>query len=126
MDLPDSTLKYIRLCDEAARKYNIEHVFAETLKDLAAFYEKEGDIATANVYKAKYLNMKDSVYDMREFDTVNNTLFMYEVNKTTKEIAELRMREEEKARTLRLQRITITAVGGGMLVLALLLAVVTC
>ena len=66
----------------------------------------------------------DSIYDMREFDMVKNTLFTYEVGKSTKEISDLRTREKEKQDTIRRQRIVMTAVGIVALMAALFLAVV--
>ena len=121
---PDSILKYLRLCDETARQHNIQHTFTETLKSLSAFYEKEGDIATANMYKTRYLEIKDSIYNMREFDIVENTLFTYEVNKTTREIADLRMREQEGIQTIRVQRVIMSTVGIVAVLTALFLFIV--
>lgn len=120
----DSTLKYMLLCEETARSHNIQHTFAAALKRLAALYERAGDIARANVYKSQYLGIMDSIYDMREFDMVKNTLFTYEVGKSTKEISDLRTREKEKQDTIRRQRIVMTAVGIVALMAALFLAVV--
>lgn len=97
----DSVLKYLRLCDEAARRNNIQHMFAETQLEFSKLYEAKGDVATANMYKARYLNLKDSIYNAREFDIVKNTQFLYELDKTTKEIQAARQREAEKAETIR-------------------------
>lgn len=120
----DSVLKYLDLCDKTAKKHNMQHMFAETLKDYSDFYEKEGDIATANRYKAMYLNLKDSIYDMREFDIVKNTQFQYELDKTTKEFEEMHRREAERLQTIRFQRIIIAIAAVCMLVVGAFLLIV--
>lgn len=120
----DSTLKYLRLCDETARRHDLQHMFASTLKNLSAFYNDKGDAGKASMYWSRYQTIMDSIYNMREFDAVKNSLFTYEVDKTTREMADLKAREEEKARTIRIQRITMAAVAAGTLLLALFLLIV--
>lgn len=121
---PDSMLKYMLLCDSTSRRHNLQHTFATTKKHLAAFYGKRGDKAKADAYKSQYLDIMDSIYNMREFDVVENTLFTWEIGKTTKEIADLQRHGQEKAQTIRRQRTTMLAIGGVTLALALLLTVV--
>lgn len=124
MENPDSTLKYLRLCYDTACRHDLQHTFVETLKSLSAFYEKEGDIASANKYKTQYLDIKDSIYNIREFDAVKNTLLTYEVGKTSKEIEDLRTREEERMHTIRMQRAVMLAVGAVLLLITVFLVVV--
>ena len=76
------------------------------------------------MYKTRYLEIKDSIYNMREFDIVENTLFTYEVNKTTREIADLRMREQEGIQTIRVQRVIMSTVGIVAVLTALFLFIV--
>lgn len=120
----DSTLKYMLLCDAAAGRYNLRHSFLTTLKCLSNFYEKNGDIQKSNAYKSYYLNIMDSIYDSRAFDMVKNSLFTYEVGKTTKEIQDLKTREREKLHTIRKQRIVMWAVAAVALATAVFLAIV--
>lgn len=122
--MPDSTLKYMLLCDSTASVHNLQHTFATTKKYLADFYEKHGDSAKSNAYRAHYLDIMDSIYNMREFEVVENTLFTWEVGKTAKEISDLQRREQDKERTIMRQRLTMCAVAVVTLVLALLLALV--
>lgn len=106
---PDSTLKYMLLCDATARRNNIQHTFASTLKQLSAYYEKHGNRAKADTYRKRYETITDSVYDVRRFDAVKNSLFNYEVGKTVKEIQELQTREHARLQTIRIQRIVMGA-----------------
>ncbi len=117
LGLSDSTLKYMNLCDVMSRRYNLQHTFATTLKNLSEFYEDNGDVVKSNFYKSRYLDIMDSIYNTREFDAAKNTLFTYEVEKTTREISDLNMREEQRLQTIRLQRVVTCA--------ALVVAIVT-
>lgn len=111
LHMPDSVLKYMVLCDVTARRYNLQHTFAATLKRLSDFYENKGDVVMSNKYKSRYLDIMDSIYDMRRFDAVGNSLFTYEVGKTTKEIADLRTSQNERMQTIRMQWVIMCAVG---------------
>lgn len=122
--VPDSTLKYLRLCDETAQKYGLQHTFAATLKAFSDFYMERGDKDRAYAYKSRYLDFMDSVCNVREFDVVKNQLFTYEVDNTKREISELRTREEESARTVRAQRTAMAAVTLGCVLLAVFLFIV--
>lgn len=120
----DSALAYMRLCDDFAHRHNLQHTFVSTLKSISEHYDKNGDVAMSNKYKSRYLDICDSIYNTREFDAVKNSLFTYEVNKTTKEMEELRASERERMQTLRLYRVIMAAVGVLALITALFLVVV--
>lgn len=124
LHMPDSVLKYMVLCDVTARRYNLQHTFAATLKRLSDFYENKGDVVMSNKYKSRYLDIMDSIYDMRRFDAVGNSLFTYEVGKTTREISGLKVREEQRLQTIRLQRTVMAAVTLAAVVTAVLLVIV--
>lgn len=102
--IPDSTLKYMILCDAVAHRYNLQHTFATTLKSLSEFYEDRGDAVMSNKYKSLYMDIMDSIYNMRRFDAAKNSLFTYEVSKTTREISDLKERENQRLQTIRMQR----------------------
>ena len=120
----DSALKYMMMCDEEAGRHNLQHTFAETLKNISEFYEEKGDVAKSNLYKSRYLDIMDSVYDTREFDAVKNSLFSYEVGQTAKEIDDLKKSEEDRLRTIRQQRMVMGGVALLLVVTAVFLAVV--
>ncbi len=124
LGMPDSALKYMNLCDDAARRYNLQHTFANTLKNLSEFYENKGDVAKSNMYKSRYLDIMDSIYDTRKFDAARNSLFSYEVGKTTREISALKERERQRLQTIRLQRTVMAAVAVVAVVTAVFLTIV--
>ena len=124
LGMPDSALKYMNLCDAAARRYNLQHTFATTLKNLSEFYENKGDVVKSNMYKSRYLDIMDSIYDTRKFDAARNSLFTYEVGKTTREISDLKAREQQRLQTIRQQRTAMTAVAVVAVVTAVFLTIV--
>ena len=124
LGMPDSALKYMNLCDAAARRYNLQHTFATTLKNLSEFYENKGDVVKSNMYKSRYLDIMDSIYDTRRFDAARNSLFTYEVGKTTREISDLKAREQQRLQTIRQQRTAMTAVAVVAVVTAVFLTIV--
>lgn len=110
LGVKDSTLKYMHLCDRTAQKYNLQHTFVTTTKSLSDFFQEKGDIAMSNLYKSRYLDIMDSIYDMRKFDMVKNSLLNYEIYKTTKEIEDLRTSQHERMQTIRMQWVIMCAV----------------
>ena len=100
----------MHLCDRTAQKYNLQHTFVTTTKSLSDFFQEKGDIAMSNLYKSRYLDIMDSIYDMRKFDMVKNSLLNYEIYKTTKEIEDLRTSQHERMQTIRMQWVIMCAV----------------
>lgn len=99
----DSVAKYLHLCYNEAKGNDILFRFVGAIRRLADLYERNGDVQNANRYRSVYINIKDSVQNIRNFDTAKNKLFLHEVEKTTKEIDALHKNEEEKVRTIRIQ-----------------------
>lgn len=124
MGYRDSVLKYLNLCYSEADKNNLQHTFVEAIKDMSAYYESVGDLVSANRFKSRYLAIKDSVYNIRRFDEIKNNLFTYEVNKTYKEMDDLRTRVSERAQTIRIQRMLMLAVVAVLLTMTVFLVVV--
>ncbi len=120
----DSAFAYLRLCKFTAEKNNIVHEYVEVYKDYADLYEKAGDMALANILRARYLKYKDSIFNQREFDVVKNVQFRYEMEKINGEIAALHDREKDSRGTIRLQRILMLFGGVVLFVTAAFLVVV--
>lgn len=91
------------MCYNEAKDNDILFRFVGAIRRLADLYERNGDVQNANRYRSVYINIKDSVQNIRNFDTAKNKLFLHEVEKTTKEIDALHKNEEEKVRTIRIQ-----------------------
>lgn len=111
----DSALHYMKKCETLVRKCNMQHLFIKMFNDFSDFYEKTGDMAKSQAYKTRYLTLKDSIYNMREFDVVKHAQFLYEMDKIEKEISGLNTQKEEYRRVIVYQRVLI-----GVIVLVVL------
>ena len=100
----DSTLYYLAKCERTALRHGVSHMFVETLKDASEIYEEMGRRAESLEYKARFLEMSDSIFNLRKFDAVKNVQFQYEMEKTDKEISGLRLQQERSRQTIAYQR----------------------
>ena len=97
----DSAYKYMMICQELSDSCGQTHRFAGTLRDLAGFYEQEGDRKTADRYRAEYYRTMDSIFNVREFDVVKNGQSVYEMDKVGREIRDLTAKKENRETALR-------------------------
>lgn len=120
----DSVLYYLDKCNKFATQNGIIYMFTKTYRHLADFYEKEGDIRKALHLRSIYLQLKDSIFDVRSFDMLKNQQLTYEMDKTEREIhaqKELVLRHNEIIRwQLTVIIITVTGI---ILVVVLLINV---
>lgn len=107
MGQTDSTLHYLTRCKDVAQGNGILHQFVESLKMLYTIYEQRGNTLMATALKNRYLEMKDSIYNQRQFDMAKNQQFLYEIEKTEKMIADLNDRQARNAVLINRQRITM-------------------
>ena len=114
----DSTLHYLSKCELTARRHGVSHMFVDALKDASEIYEGMGRRAEALEYKARFLEMSDSVFNQRKFDAVKNVQFQYEMEKTDKEISALRLQQERSRQTIVYQRTAIVLGFGAMMVVS--------
>lgn len=119
----DSALYYMKKCEAAAKENNMQYRFIELQKDFSQYYESIGDMRTSQEYKARYLTMKDSIYNTREFDVVKHAQFLYEMDKVEKEISGLQTEKDEFKRMVTLQRTLIGAVLFVMLAVSVFLII---
>lgn len=124
MNNRDSTLYYMQKCYDYARETKILYKYASILFDYSKFYEKTGDVSKAQLYKTRYLTLKDSIFNDREFDAVKNTQFLYEMDKTSKEISELHVKEVQREQTIRFQRIMMSGLVIGVIIVSFFLHIV--
>lgn len=120
----DLAVKYMRLCLDLSQKNGLQHKFTSVLKDYAEICYEKGDINHAYNLRTEYLGIMDSVYNMREFDMVKNSQFVYEMDKTDKQIALLHANEEEHLRSISRQRTVIIEIIIILLVVGTLLVLV--
>lgn len=120
MGQTDSTLFYLTRCKDVAQGSGILHQFVESLKMLYTIYEQRGNTLMATTLKNRYLEMKDSIYNQRQFDMAKNQQFLYEIEKTEKMIADLNDRQARSAMLISRQRITMICAFAVIVMVALL------
>lgn len=107
MGQTDSTLYYLTQCKDVAQNNGILYQFVESLKMLYTLYEQRGNTLMSSALKNRYLEMKDSIYNQRQFDMAKNQQFLYEIEKTEKLIADLNDRQARSAMLISRQRVTM-------------------
>lgn len=101
----DQAKHYISLCIDHAEREKMLHYISETLRDMAQIQRKTGNATLAQQYERQYLSLMDSIYNSQRFNVVKNQQFMYEVDKTDKEITRLHQEEEIHRQNARLYQL---------------------
>lgn len=101
----DQAKHYISLCIDHAERKKMLHYIPETLRDMAQIQRKTGNATLAQQYERQYLSLMDSIYNSQRFNVVKNQQFMYEVDKTDKEITRLHQEEEIHRQNARLYQL---------------------
>lgn len=121
MEHADSAIYYLSKCKDKAQANGILYQYTETVKMLYSLYDKFGDSQKAAELKDRYLELKDSIYNQRQFDMAKNQQFLYEMEKTEREISELNERQAQASMMISRQRIVLWSVVGAIILAALLL-----
>lgn len=101
----DQAKHYISLCIDHTEREKMLHYIPETLRDMAQIQRKTGNATLAQQYERQYLSLMDSIYNSQRFNVVKNQQFMYEVDKTDKEITRLHQEEEIHRQNARLYQL---------------------
>lgn len=117
-------LYFLDKCWNTATEHGIQHMYVEVLDDYSRLYQCEGNVAMAQQYKARFLAMSDSIYNIRSFDMVKSMQLQYEMSKADKEITMLYAKQESREQVIFLQRVILGVAMGVSLLVTVLLAVV--
>lgn len=120
----DSTRQYLDLCWREAKVHKIQHMYVEVLKDYSSLYERLGNKAEAQRFKADYLTMRDSIYNTRRFDMVKNMQLQYEMTKIDKEISTLHAHQQHREEIISFQRTMLIIVFASTLFITAFLIIV--
>lgn len=110
-------------------KYIAEHtkqadLLEETMRSLSSAYFMNGNRAKAMEYKIRSVKLYDSLYNNTEFNSLKNTMFLYEANKSENAIRSLRKEKQDRDELITLQRGWIITLVIAFIVFLLMLAVV--
>lgn len=120
----DSAITYMRLCEQASLRDGLRYYLVETLRDYADFYKACGDVRKANACLSEYVVQKDTMYNIRDFNAVKNTQFLYDMEKTGRYIAGLNAKEKERVSAIRFYRNAAAGVSAVALTVGFLLIIV--
>jgi len=101
----DSALFYIDLSNNVAIENNFWEILAENYFTLSKIEEKGGSNQNALEYYKKYVNLKDSIFNVDRFGEINQAQRLYEISKTNQQIEQLSIEQQIKERTIRYQKI---------------------
>lgn len=111
----DSALLYMRRCESMSQRHNITRMFPSLFKSLAEHYAAAGDSGKANEYRVKYFDLRESILDERDFNSVNNVLFKYKASAAAEEINDLRIEQSKKERVIKVQKLVLWGIAVGLL-----------
>lgn len=112
LEMQDSAIYYLSRCQQVAQAHSILYQYTESIKMLYTLYDRMGNRVKANELKDRYLELKDSIYNQRQFDMAKNQQFLYEMEKTERAIADMNERQARSVRLLNRQRIVLFTVLG--------------
>ncbi len=120
----DSTLYYLHENERLAKSTGQNDLLAETLHGLSEAYQERGDRIKALKYMEEYLNLSEQVFDQKKFNSLKNTQFQYELDKSydiIRNLDEQRIRHEA---SMRVQRIIIIASSLGLVAVFVFLIII--
>ena len=117
----DSALKYFHLNEELARRTGTIDLLAVSLGNLASMYERKNDAYNYNYYRKLYLDLNDSIFNQREFNSLKNAQFLYELDSSNEIISQLTELKNHQEQKISQQRSLILTISIGLLLVAILL-----
>lgn len=120
----DSALVYLHANEAMARTNRQRDLLTETLRNLASIYRDRGDLIRAQGYLDEYLTLSDEIFNQRVFNSLKNTQFQYETDKSDgiiRNLSEERMRQEVR---IQMQRRMIWIISLSVMALGVLTFVI--
>lgn len=110
----------VRLLNEALRLASATHMKDAELEiydQLASLYASRGDVASDNLYRNRYLALKDTLLNYRQLMSVNEMRFVSSMKRVDEQMAQLEQRRQRQMVAAGV------AVGAALLILCFLLVV---
>lgn len=120
----DSTLYYLHRNENLARETGYNDLLAETIRALAYFYKIRGNRIRSAAYLEEYVALSDSVFNQKVFNSLKNTQFQWELDKSDhiiKGLNDERMRQEIH---IEQQRTILWIISIGLIILIILLLII--
>lgn len=120
----DSALRYLHINELAARDEQQNDLLSETLRGLSELYREQGNVGRAQRYQTEYLDLSDKIFNQREFNSLKNAEFMYELNKSTETISRLNQQKIQKDVQISSQRRMLWSLSVGTLIVMTLFIII--
>lgn len=117
----DSALYFFHRNEELARRSGTIDLLAVSLGNLATIYERKGDAQNAYRYKKLFIYLNDSIFNQREFNSLKNAQFLYELNNNNEKISQLTVQKYYNEQKINRQRLLIITISIGLLIGGILL-----
>lgn len=117
----DSLFYYARKCRQIAEEKNLPNIRVQTYEQLYNYYENNGNDKLAMMFKSKYLDLTDSIFNQRNYFNIKNMHILYEAKKLQERILALDMEQLHKEKVISLQRKVIFTVCISLLAIVVLL-----
>lgn len=121
MNNEDSTLHYLYLCNRVAEQEKLADILARNFKMFSEIYGERGDTGKTQFYRSRYLSLADSIYNVREFNRIKNTQYLYEMEKIDREITTLNHEKEQKEQKIEFQKRMLAGILAGLIIISGLL-----
>ena len=96
----DSAEYYMRKAVDLATRYGYQELLISGYADLSKLYEATGRHELAEEYRYKHLDMRDSIFNAREFGHIHDLELFHEADKFEKRINLLMLEEKMRVRIL--------------------------
>jgi len=104
-DKIDLALHYIDLSNTIAEENNFLEILAQNYLTLSEIEESKGRVVKAFEYYKTYASIKDSVFNIQNFEDINQLQRLYEVSKTNQQIEQFVIDQRIKEQQIHYQRI---------------------
>ena len=98
-----------------ARATGTIDLLAVSLGNLAGIYELKKDKRNQQYYKTQYIELNDSIFNQREFNSLKNAQFLYELDSNNEIISQLTAQRHQDEQKISQQRLLILTISIGLL-----------
>lgn len=119
----DSAIFYLKKGEAIALRNQYTDLISECYGDFFDIYNLSGEEQMSLVYKRKFLNLTDSIFNVQEFGRIKDMQFLYEMDKIDKQIYRLTDAQLLKDNQIKFQQQILYTVCGAFLIIAVLLVI---
>lgn len=124
MGRPDSAFHYMKLCERETAENGISWRFPNLLMSMSNYYRQTGDMASSQRYRVRYLDLRDSLSNEHDFNSVRNMQMQYEAAIVAGKIENLQMENAKGVETIKKQKGVLAGILAGLAMLIIFFVVI--